>query len=145
MTDKSSGGSSEKPYRILDHEADIGFEVYGKDEADLFVNAAMTLFSLITDLDQVETKLKREVTVSDGEVLLVVFLNELLYVWDVERFIPKKLSVLVKNGILHADLEGEILDPQRHSVKKEIKAVTYHKFAVQEEQGMLKGRVYLDI
>jgi SHS2 domain-containing protein len=145
MVNEFSAGSTEKPYRILDHEADIGFEVYGKDEAELFVNAATTLFSLITDLDRVETKLKREVTVSDGEVLLVVFLNELLYVWDVERFIPKKLSVLVKNRTLHADLEGEILDPERHSVRKEIKAVTYHKFAVQEDQGAFRARVYLDI
>lgn len=145
MVDGTSAGWTGILYRILEHEADIGFEVYGKDEADLFANAATVLFSLITDLDRVETRLKREVAVADSEVLLVVFLNELLYVWDVERFIPKRLSVRVKNGRLHADLEGEILDPERHPVRKEIKAVTYHKFAVQEEEGALKARVYLDI
>lgn len=132
-------------YRVVDHEGDIGFEIFGRDEEELFRNGAAALFSMITDLECVEERVLRRITVADGEDLLILFLNELLYLWDVHRFIPKSMRIDVEKGMLHGDLKGEIFDPERHRVRGEVKAVTYHKFAVSAKGGVLKATIILDI
>jgi len=132
-------------FRLLDHEADIGLEIYGRDQAELFRHAGAALFSLITDPDTVEARFTRHITINNGEELLVVFLNELLYLWDTEKFFPRIFSVMVEGGRLDADLTGETFDPGKHSVYKEVKAVTYHKFTIQQESDLLKATVFLDI
>jgi SHS2 domain-containing protein len=137
--------SRKKRFRLLDHEADIGLEIYGRDQAELFRHAGAALFSLITNPDRVEERLTRHITLNNGEELLVVFLNELLYLWDTEKFIPRTFSVVVEGGRFEADITGEIFDPGKHSVYKEVKAVTYHKFTIQQEGDLLKATVFLDI
>jgi SHS2 domain-containing protein len=93
-------------FKILEHEADIGLESYGKDQAELFKNAAYALFSLITDLEMVQTRISRHITINNGDELLVVFLNELLYLWDTEKFIPCTCSVWLDGEELEADARG---------------------------------------
>lgn len=135
----------EKCFTILEHEADIGIESYGKDQAELFVNTAHALFSLITNTGAVGAGVKRHITVTNGEELLVVFLNELLYLWDTEHFIPGDISLIVEGGRVDAEVAGEIFDPIKHSVFKEVKAVTYHKFSVRHEGGQLQATIFLDV
>jgi SHS2 domain-containing protein len=137
--------SRKKRFRLLEHEADIGLEIYGRDQAELFRHAGAALFSLITDPDTFEARFTRHITINNGEELLVVFLNELLYLWDTEKFFPRIFSVMVEGGRLDADLTGETFDPGKHSVYKEVKAVTYHKFTIQQESDLLKATVFLDI
>jgi len=138
--------NSQSPrFSILEHEADMGIEVYGQDRAELFRNAAYALFSLITDLETVGAGMTRHIAIHNGEELLVVFLNELLYLWDAEQFIPGNLSVVVEGGSLYADVTGEVFDPGKHSVYKEVKAVTYHKFTIKHDGDRLKATIFLDI
>lgn len=137
--------SRKKWFRLLDHEADIGLEVCGRGHAELFSHAGAALFSLITDPDTIEARFTRHITINSGEEQLVVFLNELLYLWDTEKFIPRTFSVVMEGGRLEADISGETFDPGKHSVYKEVKAVTYHKFTIQHEGDLLKATVFLDI
>jgi len=137
--------SRKKWFRLLDHEADIGLEVCGRGHAELFSHAGAALFSLITDPDTIEARFTRHITINRGEEQLVVFLNELLYLWDTEKFIPRTFSVVMEGGRLEADISGETFDPGKHSVYKEVKAVTYHKFTIQQEGDLLKATVFLDI
>jgi SHS2 domain-containing protein len=132
-------------FRILDHEADIGLESYGKDTAELFKNTAYALFSLITDLETVTTRISHHISISNCDEMLVVFLNELLYLWDTEKFIPRTCSVWMDGGKLEANITGETFDAGKHSIYKEVKAVTYHKFTIQQEGYHLKATVFLDI
>jgi SHS2 domain-containing protein len=44
-------------FEIFDHTADIGIIAYGADFEKLFSNAALALFSLITDLESIQEKL----------------------------------------------------------------------------------------
>jgi SHS2 domain-containing protein len=136
-----------KRFRIIEHEADIGLEVYGKEQAGLFRNAAYALFSLITDPDPIEAGFTRHITITttDGGELLVVFLNELLYLWATENFIPRNLSVVVEGERLEADVTGEVFDPGKHLIYREIKAVTYHKFTIHQEGDRLRATIFLDI
>jgi SHS2 domain-containing protein len=132
-------------YTILEHEADVGIESYGRDLAELFTNTARALFSLITDLVTVGSTETRSVTIDNGDELLVAFLNELLYLWDTERFIPGKYSLMVEEGKLEAEMTGEILDPDKHNIHREVKAATYHKFSIRQKGDKLEATVYLDI
>ena len=67
----------EKDFEIVGHTADIGITAYGADIRQAFANAARALFSLITELDDVEEILHRdiELTAPDKESLLVKWLN----------------------------------------------------------------------
>jgi SHS2 domain-containing protein len=137
--------SRKKWFTLLEHEADIGLEICGRGQTELFSHAGAALFSLITDPDTIEAQFTRHITINNGEEQLVVFLNELLYLWDTEKFIPRTFSVVVEGGRLEADITGETFDPGKHSVYKEVKAVTYHKFTIQQEGDLLKATVFLDI
>jgi SHS2 domain-containing protein len=135
----------ENRYTIIEHEADIGLEIYGKNLSELFIHGGEALFSLITDPDTIEARCTRKITMNNEEESLVVFLNELLYLWDAEKFLPCSLSVSEETGRLEFILAGELFDPGRHPVKKEIKAATYHKFAIQQQGNLLKATIFLDI
>ena len=85
----------EKGFDILDHTADIGIIAYGVDLKQTFANAATGLFSLITDLDKVVEVTYRdiELTAPDMESLLVDWLNELVYIFDVENMLFKRFDI----------------------------------------------------
>ena len=134
-----------EPYKILDHEADAGFEVYGHTEEELFQNATCALFSLITDLEAIHSEIEKHVDITGNGESLIVFLNELLYLWDVERFIPKAIAIVRDGASIKAILKGEILDEHRHTVAGAVKAVTYHNFSVRNEHEMLKATFIVDI
>ncbi|MBN2569706.1 MAG: archease, partial [Deltaproteobacteria bacterium] len=38
-------------YTVFDHTADLGVEIYGSDEKELFSNAAHALFDIMTDIN----------------------------------------------------------------------------------------------
>lgn len=135
----------ENRYKIIEHEADIGLEIYGRNLSELFIHGGKALFSLITDTDAIEARYTRKIAISREEESLVVFLNELLYVWATEKFLPCSFSVSEEREKLEFILAGEFFDPGRHPVKKEIKAVTYHKFAIQRQGNLLKATIFLDI
>jgi SHS2 domain-containing protein len=132
-------------FTVIEHEADMGLEIYGRNLAELFMHAGTALFSLITDPETIEARFTRQLTMDNEEGALVVFLNELLYLWDTERFLPGTFTVLEEVGRFDIVMSGEAFDPGKHPVYKEIKAVTYHKFAIQQENNLLKATIFLDI
>ncbi len=134
-----------EPYKFLDHEADAGFEVYGQTEEELYQNATCALFSLITDLRRIHPEIERRVDVSDNAESLVTFLNDLLYLWDVERFIPKTIATVRDGATIKVTLRGEKFDEHRHTVLGAVKAVTYHKFSILKEKEALKATLIVDM
>ena len=134
-----------EPYKVLDHEADAGFEVYGHTEEELFQNATRALFSLIADLEAVHPKTERYIQAPDNNESLIVFLNELLYLWDIERFIPKVIKTVRNGANIKAILSGEILDEERQAITGAVKAVTYHQFSILKEAEMQRATFIVDV
>jgi SHS2 domain-containing protein len=132
-------------YKIIDHEADVGFEIYGKTLEDLYKNAVEALFSLIVEPGKMKPEKGKRINLKDDQGLLIVFLNELLYLWDTEGFIPKDLSLKIENKKLTGTVIGGIYDPSRDKIKTEVKAVTYHKFSIEEKNDILKATVIVDV
>jgi SHS2 domain-containing protein len=138
----------EKGFIVLDHTADIGITAYGADIKELFVNAAIGLFSLMTDLDNIKdnTQKKIELTAEDEEILLVEWLNELIYIFEVEHLVFKRLEIddLDRNKI-KARCYGEKIKPSQETLKREIKAATYHMLRISKSNAGYEVTVIFDI
>ena len=137
-----------RPFEIIDHTADVGIIAYGADVEQLFSNAALALFSLITEPENVEEKLHLDLEVSseDRDSLLVEWLNELIYLFDVKNILFKRFDIesLTRNQ-LKAICYGEDFDPMKHKIKIGVKAATYHMLKLDKDGGEYKAQVIFDI
>ncbi len=127
-----------KEFDILDHTADVGIIAYGASLNQAFANAARGLFSIITDLDDIEEALQQdiEVTAPDQESLLVAWLNELIYRFDVDNVLLKRFDIAhLDSTRLQARAYGEKVDSSRHKLKTGVKATTYHMLKVEKTNG----------
>lgn len=137
-----------KKYKILDHTADIGIEVWGKTKKELFENAVEAMFDLIGDLTGINNVNEKVVTIkgADTEDLLVNFLREALYLFNGKRWIVKKCKLLELTAkLVVAQLQGESYNSKKHQLKKEIKAVTYHGLSVKKTAQGWKAKVIFDV
>lgn len=137
----------EKEFEIVNHTADVGIIAYGADIKEAFANAAKAMFSLITELESVEEVVCRdtELTSPDQESLLVAWLNELIYLFDVENIVFSRFDI-TRLGDTHltARSYGDKVDASRHKLKLGIKAATYHMLKIDYSDG-IKVQVLFDI
>jgi SHS2 domain-containing protein len=134
-------------FEVIDHTADVGIMAYGNDLKEAFANSAYGMFSLMADLDGVREKVSRKIDVhsTDREALLVDWLNELLYLFDVEHIIFKRFEITaLSQKRLQAKVYGEKIDASRHQLKTAVKAATYHMLKIEKNEGV-KVRFILDI
>ena len=140
--------TEKRPFEVIDHTADIGIIAYGADIKQVFANAALGLFSLMADLNDLKEDVQRDVKLSaeDEEVLLIEWLNELIYIFDVEHIIFKRFEIDKLSGNqIKARCFGENLKPEQHKLKREIKAATYHMLRISKEDGNYTVQVIFDI
>jgi len=137
----------EKDFEIIDHTADVGIVAYGADIRQTFANAARALFSLITELDEVEEVIYRDIELKapDQESLLVDWLNEFIYLFDAENIIFKRFDITeLDDTRLKARSYGEKVDSSKHKLKTGVKAATYHMLKV-DKGDKYKAQVLFDI
>ncbi|UCD71807.1 MAG: archease [Syntrophobacterales bacterium] len=137
-----------KKFRLLDHTADVGIIVYGGDLEELFSNAGEAFFEIITDLQGIRESTERTIRVESPnlEDLMVNWLGELLYLHDVDGLLFRTFSIdELRDGSLKARARGEVFQEERHVIKTEIKAVTYHQIQVKKEKGRWKARIIFDL
>lgn len=150
-TDKRDSGNGrrvKRRYEILDHTADIGLIVYGENLSALFENAGEAFFRLITDLRKVKPRIERKIVIEREtlERLMVDWLNQLLYLHDVENLLFKKFRVeTVGEEGLKAIAAGEPFQENLHVINTEVKAVTYHRIEVRREKESWRAQVILDL
>jgi SHS2 domain-containing protein len=135
-------------FRSVPHTADAGFKLWGETLADIFVQGAQALYSLMTDRRRLQNRqvLEVELAALDQEALLVDWLNHLLYLNDTKSFFAKQIEVLeLSPQRLKARLAGEELDPQRHILKTGVKAATYHNLAISRNNGGWEARIIFDL
>jgi len=138
----------EAGYRILEHPADLGLEAWGETLSEVFRQSVLALVSVIVDPATVHRVTQRPVDLqaSDPEQLLVRLLSEVLYCLDAERFVTTQLILDEMKGTgLKGALVGESLDPARHVLSLDVKAITYHQLSVTEKGGVVRAKVFVDI
>ncbi|MBI2508080.1 archease [Candidatus Woesearchaeota archaeon] len=137
-------------YKFLEHTADVMFEAYGRDLDEVFANAALAVFEVQCDLKKVGSEIKNKIKLKNenAEDLLLAFLEELVYLKDAKYLLFSKFKVAVKkrNGFeLEAVAFGEKINPEKHGLKTDVKAITLHEFFLKKIKNGWKCRVLLDI
>jgi SHS2 domain-containing protein len=135
-------------FEVLDISGDVGLRAFGGSKREAFMNAALGMYSLITNLDAVEEKKTIDVSVesnlSDG--LVVSWLNELIFHFDTYGFIGKNIVISrFSDNKMAATIKGEEFDPGRHDGKLLIKAATYHRLKIEKKGRIWEIEVIFDI
>src|SRR5512145_2615341 len=138
-----------KLYKLIDHTADLGMEVTGRTKRELFTKAALSLMDIVVDKKGMPAGSKEKalrVEGSDPADLLVNFLREILYLFNGEALIVEDCSIQeCTNQRLVAKLRVEPYNKEKHSMKMELKAVTYHGLAVEKTKMGWKAKVIFDV
>jgi len=137
-----------KPYTLLDHTADLRIRVSGTDPADLYKNAGLALFDLITTPDRLVPREVIEVAVTgdDPADLMVNYLRELLYLWTGNEKLVKMIDIAdISDTAISARVSTDRYQPGRHEILHEIKAVTYHQIDVNRTTDGWQATVVFDV
>lgn len=142
------------PYQFLEDVAiaDIAFEATGATLEELFYSAAdATMNAMVDDLSTIQRTTQKAVALEAeaADLLLVNFLQEVIYYKDAQRLLlrPERLSIQRSDQhlALQATLSGEPINPARHELKVDVKAVTFHQLKVAETPQGWEAMVILDI
>lgn len=141
-------------FNFLEHiaTADVAFEAHGATREELFVSCAEALLHTMVH-DPADVRQVQELAIRlehvDLDLLLYTFLDEVVFFKDARQLL---LHVSVINIgekedslVLEAVLKGERIDPQRHQLIVDVKAVTMHRFQVVREDDGWRATVVLDI
>jgi SHS2 domain-containing protein len=133
-------------YRRIAHTADTGLIAYGATLREAFANAAYGLLAVMVNPISIKEKTARPIEVSapDIEGLLFACLNKLIYIFDTEHFLCKRLDIKeMDDQHLRARCWGEKYDPVRHHLITGVKSATYYWLEVNREKPRI--RVIFDI
>jgi len=133
---------------IIDHPADIGIKIKTNTLAEVFEYAAKAMFSIIVDVSTVNKKVSKAVSISDTNLdnLLISWLNELLYIFEVEDIIFCDFKVeKVQEDLLEAIAYGEEMDLEKHIILTEVKAATYHQLEISKKSNYWLARIIFDL
>jgi SHS2 domain-containing protein len=138
-------------FRPLDHTADLAVEVTAASRDDLFAEVVPAFTHLMVEVDRIEERLSRrfELTAAEPALLLVDWLSELLYRFEVDGLLFRRAMATVtdeEGGVrLRAEAWGEERDEARHPIQVLLKAVTYHGLTVGPAAGGWRARIVFDI
>ena len=144
------------PFTYLDHVADIRFIAYGDTLETVFENAAKAMFFVIADIENIKPQYSFSIEIEADrlENLMVVFLSELLFLFDSEEILFGPIAVkeikTVERGnekifMITAVASGEPIDNKKQSFKTEVKAVTYNSIRVDKTSDGFETEVVLDL
>lgn len=136
-----------RSFRLLPHTADLRVEVRGVDLPDLFSGCVLALFSLLVDRRTVRDAEVRnaEIAADTAEEQLFFLLREALLLFSAHRYLARDAHVTIIGKQVTLTVRGELLDASRHSVRREIKAVTAHAMAVERSPDGVLGRFVVDV
>ncbi len=137
-----------KNFEIIEHTADIGIRVFGRNLKDLFKNAGLAIFELSSEKISTHDKNHKEISIQQKadnlEELFLNWLNELL-------------SLSAAKGIIFENFKFEQLDEKNlkavgigsritnYKVNTEIKAATYHQLEIKKNKSGWQAEVILDV
>jgi len=140
--------ASDAGWEHFETEADVGVHAWAPTRAGAFAQAALGVFALIVRPDEVEEREHREVRAQadSPERLLVGWINECLYVHEIEGFVVRRVEVdTCTETVVHGVLHGEEVDTARHQLGTIVKAATLHRVSVTESGGRHEARVIVDV
>ena len=142
------------PYRYLEEiaTADVAFEAWGATPEEAFLAAAdATLNTMVEEIGTVAPREHREISIAADALDLLLFelLQELVYHKDAGRLLLRVRDLRIEEAgsgyRLHAEAIGETIDPARHPLLADVKAVTLHRLVVERTPDGWYAIVVLDV
>ena len=129
------------------HDADIGLVGIGPTKAEAFRQAAIALTAVVTDPAMVRTVAAVPIVcrAPSDELLLVEWLNALVYEMSVRSMLFGDFSVEIADGELRATAWGEQVDPDRHEPAVEVKGATLTALRVAPVPGGWRTQCVVDV
>jgi SHS2 domain-containing protein len=135
----------QKPgFEEIEHTADWALRVKGVDLIDLLCNAARGLLHLAGIQPQTSPVQERviEIHAPDQEILLVSWLEELLFAIETRNMTFINFELRIRNN-LH--LTAHVQETPIETLTKHIKAVTYHDLKIIQTNDGLEVTVVFDV
>jgi tRNA nucleotidyltransferase (CCA-adding enzyme) len=129
------------------HDADIGVVGVAPTKAGAFRQAALALTAVVTDPSRVRPLLPVPVfcQAQSDELLLVEWLNALVYEMAVRAMLFGDFAVEIDGGELRATAYGEPVDVDRHEPAVEIKGATLTALRVAEGPDGWRAQCVVDV
>lgn len=145
-------GKTGKGFELLEHKADMGIKGFGETFEEAFEECAKGMFSIMTELKDVQGKESVGLTVKASGLgeLLIEWLNELLSLADQKEmffseFKVEKIEAINSEYELKGKAGGEKIDEKKHELKTEVKAATYSGLKVEKEDGRFIAQCVVDV
>ena len=146
------------PWHYLDDRAvaDMAFSATGATLEELFTSSVDALVNaMVSDLDSIVLREKRELGLTAETVhdLLFELLQEVITSKDNDGLLFRVDSIRVTEGSggalpvasLSAVLKGDRIDPKRHELAADVKAVTLYRGRIEAVQDGWEAEVVLDV
>ncbi|MCD6307753.1 MAG: archease [Candidatus Latescibacteria bacterium] len=132
--------------------ADAAFDAFGSTPEELFMAAAdATLNVMVENIEDIRPArfMNFRCAADSMDMLIFMILGEILFYKDAERLLYRVNSLRLKCGkgscSIDALFAGESIDPDRHRMLVDVKAVTLHRFRVERIVDGWEATVVLDI
>ncbi len=125
----------------------MGVRGVGPSLAQAYAQAALALTAVICDPATVQPRetVRIELDEADPELLLVDFLNALIFEMATRNMLFKRFDLSVHEGHLRASMSGETIDAARHQPRVEVKGATYTELAVHRSGGGWLAQCVVDV
>jgi SHS2 domain-containing protein len=132
--DTTGGPVPAAGWEHFEHEADVGVRGWGRSLAEAFERAAVAVTAAITDPATVraEGSVNVECRAADRELLLVEWLNAVIYEMSARGWLFNDFRVTIDGPLLRGVLRGEPVDRGRHQPAVEPKGATCTELRVAE-------------
>lgn len=132
-------------FKILSHTADLKIKAFGKTKKALFLNMLKGMANALQAKIKNQRPRTKKIKIKslNLEILLVDFLNEVLYLTQVNEEIYNDVRF---KKFTTSEIEGEIIGQKVERFGEDIKAATYHGLSIrQRKDGLWEAIVLFDI
>jgi SHS2 domain-containing protein len=133
------------------HEADMGVRGVGGSREEAFAQAALAMTAIVTDPAQLAARIAVPIACEapDDELLLVDWLNALIYEMATRRLLFARFELRIDGGMDGCHLDGtawgEPTDRERHAPVVEVKGATYTALRVTHEGDAWIAQCVVDV
>lgn len=135
-------------FEFFEHTADLGLRVRASDLDTLYREAAEGLFAILVEnvpASATEETLEFRIEGQRPDFVLFDWLNELLFTFETRHLLMRGFDVRSDARGLTGGARAQPLDPARHRLLHEVKAITYHGLKVERSTGGWLAEIIVDI
>jgi len=137
-----------KRWEHFQHQADVGVRGIGASKEEAFQQVALAMTAIVAELGSIVARdvFEVECEAEDDELLLVDWLNTLIFEMATRQMLFSRFDVWVGSPKLRARVWGEPVDVEKHRPAVEVKAATFHEAKVfQNEEGAWVAQCVVDV